>query len=112
MPDDVPDLAVKASCAACVVVLMPAGALMVLVELAAAAAAAALAAASAALACNSGVEAAAIAVAAAAIAGNLFQESRLNPAAVGDSKADDVSRGDLIQLPVNPTPGPIPVDTL
>ena len=39
MPEDVPDLAVKVSCAAWAVVLMPAGALMVLVELAAAAAA-------------------------------------------------------------------------
>lgn len=34
------------------------------------------------------------------------------PAAPDGSASGDVSRGDLIQLPVNPTPGPIPVDTL
>ena len=39
MPLEVSDLAVKASCAACVVVLMPAGALIVLPELTALAAA-------------------------------------------------------------------------
>jgi hypothetical protein len=39
MPADVPDLAVNASVAACEVVLMPAGALIVLLELTALAAA-------------------------------------------------------------------------
>lgn len=35
-----------------------------------------------------------------------------NEPAAGSAQAEQPSRGDLIPMPVNPTPGPIPVDTL